>query len=83
VNHIETVKLKEELRTLALYEIFNPIPGIPSGLFQQALDCIEDLEQYIRVLEEETDETLDTWMNDTEITKLKEDIQRLEEEIGD
>jgi hypothetical protein len=33
--------------------------------------------------ERETDEILDTWMNDTEITNLKEDIQRLEEEIDD
>jgi hypothetical protein len=65
--HIETVNLKEELRTLALYEIFNPIPGIPSGLFQQALDCIEDLEERVEGLEED-------------IQRLEE---RLEEEIDD
>jgi hypothetical protein len=63
MNHIETANLKEELRTLALYEIFNPIPGIPSGLFQQALDCIEDLEKRVDGLDDE--------------------IQSLEEEIGD
>jgi hypothetical protein len=56
MNDIETAKLKEELRKHALHDLFNPIPEIPSGLFQRALDCIEDLEWYIKRLEEEIDD---------------------------
>jgi hypothetical protein len=56
MNDVETVKLKEELRKHALHDLFNPISEIPSGLFQRALDYIEDLEYYIEVFKEEIDD---------------------------
>jgi hypothetical protein len=56
MNDIETAKLKEELRKHALHDLFNPIPGIPSGLFQRALDCIEGLEERVEEMEDTIDD---------------------------